>query len=89
MRYGRPSAPLLGLGDDVHQVGLGEPQGDVAAAQFHTPDVRTAARALLSLGIDTARWYRDAGDLTPDQVAEDYCDVALRIVDATDQGNRR
>lgn len=54
----------------------------VAAGQFDTDDPRMTALALLSLGIDVARWYRDDGSWTPAQVADHYCDLALRIVGA-------
>jgi hypothetical protein len=38
--------------------------------------------ALLSLGIDVARWYRDEGRWTPDEVAAHYRLLALRMVGA-------
>ncbi|MFD6392088.1 TetR family transcriptional regulator [Nocardia sp. NPDC060259] len=50
---------------------------------FDTPDARIAATALLSLGIDIARWYRDEGDWSPEDIATAYADMALRIVGAT------
>ncbi|WP_431970357.1 TetR/AcrR family transcriptional regulator [Nocardia sp. bgisy134] len=56
----------------------------VAAGVFDTPDPRMASVALLSLGIDIARWYRDGGDWSPDDIADGYADMALRIVGATD-----
>ncbi|WP_269093272.1 hypothetical protein [Mycobacterium intracellulare] len=37
---------------------------------------------MLSLGIDLARWYRDGGRWTPDEIGEAYADFALRIVAA-------
>jgi AcrR family transcriptional regulator len=49
---------------------------------FHTPDARMTALALLSLGIDVARWYRDEGEWTPEQIADHYADLALRVVGA-------
>jgi AcrR family transcriptional regulator len=54
----------------------------VAAGTFTTADPHMTALALLSLGIDVARWYRDEGAWTPDQIAEHYCELALRIVGA-------
>lgn len=54
----------------------------VAAGVFTTPDVRMTALAILSLGIDVARWYRDEGRWTPDQVAAHYRLLALRMVGA-------
>jgi len=54
----------------------------VADGSFHTSDAQMTAAALLSLGIDVARWYRDEGGWGPDQIADHYCELALRIVGA-------
>lgn len=54
----------------------------VAAGVFSTPDPAMTTLALLSLGIDVARWYRDGGRWTPDQVAAHYRLLALRMVGA-------
>jgi AcrR family transcriptional regulator len=54
----------------------------VQAGQFDTADPRITAAALLSLGIDLARWYRDGVRWTPEQIGEQYADMALRIVGA-------
>ena len=52
----------------------------VAEGAFTTSDPHMTALALLSLGIDVARWYRDEGEWTPAQIADHYCELALRIV---------
>jgi AcrR family transcriptional regulator len=54
----------------------------VAGGRFHTDNASMTALALLSLGIDVARWYRDEGEWTPEQVADHYSELALRIVGA-------
>jgi AcrR family transcriptional regulator len=54
----------------------------VAQGDFDTPDPHMASVALLSLGIDIGRWYREGHRWTPEQVAEHYADIALRIVGA-------
>ncbi len=54
----------------------------VASGAFTTPDPRMTSLALLSLGVDVARWYRDEGDWTPEDIAAHYCELALRIVGA-------
>jgi AcrR family transcriptional regulator len=54
----------------------------VATGAFATPDPVMTASALLSLGIDVARWYRDEGAWTPDDVAAHYRELALRMVGA-------
>ena len=51
----------------------------VAAGAFSTPDPAMTATALLSLGIDVARWYRDDGSWSPDDVAAHYRELALRM----------
>ncbi len=54
----------------------------VRSGDFDTPDPAKAATALLSLGIDLARWYRDDGSWTPEALADFYADLALRAVGA-------
>jgi AcrR family transcriptional regulator len=49
---------------------------------FDTPDPHMASVALLSLGIDIARWYRDDNRWSPEDIAHRYADMALRIVGA-------
>ncbi|MGN6243056.1 MAG: TetR family transcriptional regulator [Motilibacteraceae bacterium] len=54
----------------------------VTEGAFTTTNPRMTTLALLSLGVDAARWYRDEGEWTPEDVAEHYCQLALRIVGA-------
>lgn len=54
----------------------------VDAGVFRCPEPRITAAALLSLGVDVARWYRDDGGWTPDELGRHYADVAERIVGA-------
>lgn len=49
---------------------------------FDVVSTSMTSAALLSLGIDIARWYDDRGGWTPDQVAEHYRVLALRMVGA-------
>jgi AcrR family transcriptional regulator len=58
-------------------------QRGVRAGVFHTSDPRMTAAALLSLGIDLARWYHDGARWSPEQIGDHYADIALRIVGAT------
>ena len=58
----------------------------VDSGVFSTPDPAMTTLALLSLGIDVARWYRDEGGWTPDQVAAHYRLLALRMVGVADAG---
>jgi AcrR family transcriptional regulator len=52
----------------------------VEAGVFSTPDPHMTSLAILSLGIDVARWYRDEGRWTPDEVAAHYRLLALRML---------
>jgi AcrR family transcriptional regulator len=54
----------------------------VEAGAFDVPDPPMTALALLSLGIDVARWYRDEGSWTPEEVGDHYAALALRMVGA-------
>lgn len=54
----------------------------VASGVFDCPEPRIAAAAVLSLGIDLARWYREGGEWGPEDVGERYAEIALRIVGA-------
>jgi hypothetical protein len=47
---------------------------------FRVGDTGITANAIVSLGIDIARWYRDDGVWGPEEVAQRYTDLALRIV---------
>jgi AcrR family transcriptional regulator len=57
-------------------------ESGIACAAFRTSNPRMTALALLSLGIDVARWYRDEGEWSPEEIADYYCELALRIVAA-------
>lgn len=61
-------------------------ESGVAAGAFHVRDAGMAALALLSLGIDIARWYRDEGTWTPEDIGDHYAELALRIVGANVSG---
>ncbi|MBB3042008.1 MULTISPECIES: TetR/AcrR family transcriptional regulator [Nocardioides] len=58
----------------------------VASGAFATPDPRMTASAVLSLGIDVARWYRDEGRWSPEEVAAHYRLLALRMAGANAPG---
>lgn len=54
----------------------------VAAGRFKVGDIRTAARAVLSLGIDVARWYTDTNKPSPATLGRQYADLVLRMLGA-------
>ena len=55
-------------------------ESGVARGAFHTSNPQMTSLALLSLGVDVARWYRDEGEWSPEEIADHYCEVAVRIV---------
>lgn len=58
-------------------------EAGVAAGRFAVPDPRMASAALLSLGIDIARWYDEQAGWSPERIAQEYAEIALRIVGAS------
>ena len=57
-------------------------EAGVTSGAFTTSNPRMASLALLSLGIDVARWYRDEGEWSPEDIGDYYCELALRMVGA-------
>lgn len=57
-------------------------ESGVARGAFHTSNPQMTSLALLSLGVDVARWYRDEGEWSPEEIADHYCEVAVRMVGA-------
>jgi AcrR family transcriptional regulator len=55
----------------------------VTSGAFKVSDVRTASRAVLSLGIDVARWYNDRCAIEPNELGREYGELALRMLGAT------
>jgi AcrR family transcriptional regulator len=51
-----------------------------AAGQFAITSTEMAPRALLSLGIDVARWYRPDGAWSPEEIGERYAELGLQLV---------
>lgn len=55
----------------------------VATGDFTVGNPRTAARAVLSLGVDVARWYNERNRQSPDALGEEYGELVLRMLGAT------
>ncbi|KAA9154835.1 TetR/AcrR family transcriptional regulator [Amycolatopsis acidicola] len=55
----------------------------VEQGELSVGDLRTAARAVLSLGVDVARWYSDRIGKTPKALAKEYGELVLRMLGAT------
>lgn len=57
----------------------------VEAGHFDVSDIDLTTAAILSMGIDLARWYTEGGRWTPEQVGASYAEFALRMVGAKPQ----
>ncbi|WP_019808267.1 TetR/AcrR family transcriptional regulator [Saccharomonospora halophila] len=55
----------------------------VASGDFTVADTTTAARAVLSLAIDVARWYSERTRKSPTDLGAEYAALALRMLGAT------
>lgn len=73
-------AAILAIRHDIDLVVRDVVDRGVASGAFTTPDPRMTSLAILSLGIDVARWFRDDGAWTPDQVAAHYRLLTLRML---------
>lgn len=73
-------AEIAAIRRDIDGVLRSVIEAGVAAGVFSTPDAHMTTLAILSLGIDVARWYRDEGRWTPDEIAAHYRVLALRMV---------
>jgi hypothetical protein len=51
-----------------------------ATGEFTVADPSAATLGIVSLGIDVARWYSENKQWSPEYVAEQYREMALRIV---------
>lgn len=74
---------IAGIRRDIEQEMRDLVERGVATGVFHTGNPHMTALALLSLGIDVARWYRDEGVWTPEEIADHYCTLAQRMVGAS------
>jgi AcrR family transcriptional regulator len=56
----------------------------VRSGAFRAADPAMVALAILSLGIDVARWYREDGAWEPGEIATQYGELALRMAGYVD-----
>ncbi|WP_371483984.1 TetR/AcrR family transcriptional regulator [Kitasatospora sp. NBC_00315] len=54
----------------------------LAAGLFEVAEVKTAARAVTSLGIDVSRWYTERSSETPQELGRRYGELVLRMLGA-------
>ncbi|GAA3703465.1 TetR/AcrR family transcriptional regulator [Gordonia hankookensis] len=54
----------------------------IARGAFDVDDPQATTTLLLSMGVDVARWYRESGAMTPEQIGDFQAEMAARIVGA-------
>lgn len=59
---------------------VGRCRGACRSPDFHVDSPALASFAILEMCLSIARWFRDDGARTAEQVADEYADFALRIV---------
>ena len=55
-------------------------EAGVASGEFETDQPRMTVTALISLGVDVARWWTADASWTPQAVADHFTTLALRLV---------
>ncbi|WP_392467557.1 TetR/AcrR family transcriptional regulator [Arsenicicoccus cauae] len=58
-------------------------EAGVASGEFETDQPRMTVTALISLGVDVARWWSDDGSWTAQAVADHFTTLALRLAGAS------
>jgi AcrR family transcriptional regulator len=71
---------ILRLRREVAQTVITEMRRGERGGELEIDDLRGSARAVLSLGVDIARWYRPSGPRTPEDLGRLYADLVLRMV---------
>ncbi|MEV6772080.1 TetR/AcrR family transcriptional regulator [Nocardia sp. NPDC051030] len=75
-------AEVLELQRSIHKVVRDLVAEGITCGDFTVADPGATAIALLSLCVDTARWYHPDYRRSPDEIAADYAATALRMVAA-------
>ncbi|MEU3269573.1 TetR/AcrR family transcriptional regulator [Saccharomonospora sp. NPDC006951] len=73
---------VAGLRRRIEQIVRDIIESGLATGDFQVADAHTAARAILSLGIDVARWYSDRAKKSPAALGQEYGELALRMLGA-------
>lgn len=71
---------VVSLRDDQEAIFRAVVRNGVEAGVFTTPWPEDAARAIISMGVTIASWYRPDGPRTPEEMAERYVELALGTV---------
>jgi len=67
-------------------------EGGIASGEFSSVDVPVIVAGILGIGLAVGRWYRPAGRLTPEEIADEYVRFVLKALDPrlpTPPGARR
>lgn len=73
---------VLGLRDEYRRKWQSLIDGGIREGDFTVRSSKMATYALLEMGIGVAQWYRVEGTLSLDEIAQDYCEMALRLLDS-------
>jgi AcrR family transcriptional regulator len=73
-------ARIAALRRDMEQVARDIVEAGIATGEFVSDRPTLTALAVLSLGVDLGRWFRTGGTWRPEDVAEHYRELAIRMV---------
>lgn len=73
-------AEVMAIRQEIEATTRGVLERGIESGSFDILDLRMTTITLLSLGVDIARWYRDSGEWTPEDVGRHYAGLAMRIV---------
>ncbi|MBS44305.1 MAG: TetR family transcriptional regulator [Nocardioides sp.] len=73
-------AQVVALRDQQELVFREVVEAGVASGEFGTTHPREAARAIINMGYAIASWYRLGGEVSPEEMAARYVDLALGTV---------
>ncbi|MDV7241321.1 MULTISPECIES: TetR/AcrR family transcriptional regulator [Rhodococcus] len=74
----------IALRDEQQQLVDDIVRDGVAAGLFRTPFPEDASRAVVTMCVSVATWYREDGPLSPDEIVERYLVIARSTVGAID-----
>jgi len=73
---------VVNLRRRIEQLTQGLVREGIEAGVFEVRNMQAASRAVLSLGIDVARWYEDRMRTSPKALGQQYADLVLRMLGA-------
>jgi len=75
-----PRRAIIELRDQMEDIMREAIRLGAESGHFEVPDLDLATVSLLSLGIDVSRWFVPGKRLSPDALAEQYADMAVRML---------